>query len=705
MQNSQVFRELEFDKIRILLSSHCKSEKAKSKSLNIHPFDTQERANKEFLILQEIQAIYADDQLSIPHSDPANIDHALKVLNIENGVLTVDEVVKILKLCWSTKELVQFSKKNQEHFPNIYESCSHIDRFQQVIKVISKVVGKDFKIIDNATAELKKIRNKIDRITSDLQKNFNQVLAQYRKLGLLHETQETYFENKRLLVATSIDKSKIQGKIRGSSSKGNLAYIEPAQNIELNKLLAKVQLEESNEIYRILSDMSDQLRSEKKNLAAFERLLIRFDLYNGKIRLALSYNGIIPKAKSKGNLFWRDAKHPLLLLKEDGQNVVGQDIEMHEKQRFLVISGPNAGGKSITLKTVGIIQLMYQSGLLVPMHIDSEMGWFEDVYTDIGDNQSIENQLSTYSSRLSRMKDYLQNAKETTLLLLDEFGSGSDPELGGALAEVFYEELYGRGCFAVINTHYANIKVLTSKLDEAINACMLFDTKSLKPTYKLTIGQPGSSFTFEVAENNGIAKEILLRAKEKVSQNKLLLDDLSSQLQNEKSSYSKANKLQLKALRESKIAQNKYEKKLEELYNKANQQHRYFEQQSKFQRLGKKIYDLIGKYLKEENNKQLNQEVKKLVAIEKRRSSEKNNAPELEKGLQAPNIPRQPQKMIKTKKSMDIKPKHFKIGDRVRIQGYSKTGVIVSIEGKKINIKMGNFSIQSTLSKIESGND
>jgi DNA mismatch repair protein MutS2 len=691
-------QELEFDKIRLELAKYCKSEKAKEKAAKIKPFTELSIVESEFSVLKEIQLIYEDKELSLPQADPANIDHALKVLAIENGVLTVDEVVKVLKLCWSTREMVQFAKRNQDKFPNLFENCKHIDRFQNVIKLISNVLDKNLKISDSATVELKKIRTKKNRLLDDIQKNFNSTLSNYRKAGLLHETLETFIDQRRLLVIPSTNKGKVSGRIRGGSAKGNLSYVEPSQNIELNELLEKTLIDESNEVYLILQDLSSHLRDERKNLEAFERLLVRYDLYHGKVRLAHQYGGVIPKLSNKQILFWRAAKHPLLLLKMGADQVVGQEIELHAQQRILVVSGPNAGGKSITLKTVGLLQLMFQSGLLVPTHVDSEFGWFGSIYSDIGDHQSIENQLSTYSAKLERMRLFLEGVNYQSLVLLDEFGSGSDPELGGALAEVFFEELYNSGCTAVINTHYANIKVITANLPEAINGSMLFDTDKLEPKYKLSIGQPGSSFTFEVAKMRKISSELIDRAKEKVSANKLLLDDLTLKLQSEQSDLSKAQKLHRQAHREAEVLKGTFEQKLQELYEKAQQQHKYFEQQGKYQRLGKKIFELIKKYQQEENNKNLNQEVKKLVAIEKKRVIDKKDtlnkitAPKIEKPKKVGSSHKKNPKVASTKP--------VKIGQLVKIHGYDKAGTLKSIDGKKVVVQLGRLEIQSTIEKI-----
>ena len=703
--DEQTIRDLEFDIVRGFLADQCKSEKAKINAVRIKPFSALSDVRKEFAILAEIQAVYENDEISFPHSSSEDIDHALKVLRVENGVLTVEELVRVFQLCLGTENLVKFAKKYREEYPKVWEACGHIDRVQDVIKLIKSVLNKNMEIDDKASKELYAIRSQIKSSKIEIDKNFNRALRQYKQDDVLDSTEETFLDNRRLLVVVSAHKRKVKGKIHGVSGKGNLSYVEPGVNINLNKKLDKLIIEQSNEIFKILQEITFLLRAEKKNLQAFERLLIRFDLYNAKVRFAASYKGILPKINNTSKMYWEEAYHPVLLLKNKalGLNTIGQNFELKKEQRFLVISGPNAGGKSITLKTVGLLQLMFQSGLFIPVKDVSEFCWFDTVLSDIGDNQSIENQLSTYSYRLSRMKLFLDKINQNTLVLLDEFGSGSDPELGGALAEVFYEELYDRNCFAVINTHYTNIKILTSKKEEAINAFMLFDTRELKPLYKLSVGQPGSSFTFEVAKLNGIGSDLIERAQNKVSDLKINLDNLALDLQKEKSKFNKANKLQNKTTQESKKLIHQYDEKLRDLFEKSNQQHRYYEQQGKFLKVGKKIFDLIGKHKGDETNKELNEAVKKFVAIEKKRALEVKKAPVLDKQLKPPKIEKPKKKKIEPTQELE-KPKSTKpleIGSRVRIPGHTKTGVVQSLKGKQAEVLVGNFNVRIKVTDLE----
>lgn len=704
--------DLEFDSICGLLAKFCKSTKAKELTRNLKFFENADSLKKELNLLAEIQEIQADGILKFPHPNSEDIDGALNLLRVENGVLILDELLKIFSLCLGTKELIKFSKENRVAAPLIYEACSHINSIDEVLNVIKEVLDeKNLDIKDKASKELFEVRNKLRSNKLAINKNFEKALVHYRNEGFLGETEETFLDNRRLLTVTSAYKKRVKGRLVGISSKGIVSYIEPESNIQLNRNQEQLRIEEKHELYLIFEKITLQLRSQRSNLKAFQRLLVRFDVFNAKVKFAELYDGIIPKINDNRKLYWENATHPLLKIKntELGLPTMGQNIELDDETRFLVISGPNAGGKSITLKTVGLVQMMFQSGLFLPLGSNSQCCWFENVYSDIGDNQSIENQLSTYSYRIKRMKFFLEMANENTLLLLDEFGSGSDPELGGALAEVFYEELYERKTFAVITTHYTNIKILTAALPHAVNACMLFDTKKLKPLYELSVGQPGSSFTFEVAQHNGITHEILGKAKQKVSESKIKIDELTTELQKEKSRFKKINHEQNVAKSDARSRITEYDKKLMTLASKQSTQIQYFEQQNKFVNMGKKIYELIKKHKNDKTNKSLNEAVKKIVGIEKSKLVTQNKSVVFDKNLKAPKLTEVKTEMEQVKKmekelimeTKEAPKKPIKVGDRVRLKNQTKPGEVMEIKGNKVSVMMGNFTFNTTLKEVE----
>lgn len=711
--DQQSSKDLEFDIVCQILSTYCKSQKAKKNALNLQFFASPDFLKSELDLLQEIQSIHNDPRISFPHPNAEDIDNALQILRIENGVLILQELLNVYALCKGTKELIDFAKTNQNESPLVYEVCSHITGITDVLKIITEVLDlKKLDIKDNATPRLFELRRRQKHNRGEINKNFERALRSCKQDDLLGESEETFAENRRLLAVLSQYKKRVPGKMYGISAKGTFTYIEPQANVQLNKEQEQLRIDESNEVFMILEKVTYQLRSEKNHLKAFQRLLVRFDLLNAKVLFANSYNGIRPALNKVKKMHWRDAKHPLLFIKnaDAGLPTIGQEIELSDKNRFLVISGPNAGGKSITLKTVGLLQMMFQCGLFLPVHPDSSCCWFNQVLSDIGDNQSIENQLSTYSYRLNRMNHFLQYADNNTLLLLDEFGSGSDPELGGALAEIFYEELYAKLTYAVITTHYTNIKILTASLEQATNACMLFDTKKLTPLYQLSIGQPGSSFTFEVARHNGIPSEIIEKAKEKVSEQKLKVDALTVALQKEKSRFKKINTEQYKSQNKAERASREYKQKLDKLQEKSDRLNLYIEQQNKFVTVGRKFFEILGKFKKHKTQKATLEALKKLASIEKSKILEQEKPVVLEKNLKSPEIPKNKEvikkptpeeiEAVKTKAKEDLK-KSLKIGDKVKLKNQSKAGVLMEISGNKLTVQLGNFIIKTSLSEIE----
>ena len=399
-----------------------------------------------------------------------------------------------------------------------------------------------------------------------------------------------------------------------------------------------------------------------------------------RARLASKLEGSLPQIRKKPGLHLLSAFHPLLQLtnKLAGKETLPQHVELHRKQRMLVISGPNAGGKSITMKTVGLLQMMIQSGLLVPCHNASEVGIFSSILPDIGDHQSIENQLSTYSYRLGRMRHFLNVASANSLLLLDEFGTGSDPELGGALAEVFFEELYGKGAFGVITTHYANIKTRAAKLPEAFNGSMLFNRESLAPMYQLEVGQPGSSFTFEVAEINGIAAKLINRAKGKLDKRRVELDGLLGDLHKEKSKLAKLTNKQLRAELEAEKATAEAERLKDAMEEKERNLNTQFDALNTARVRSTKLTQFVDRFESGKPNKALLEEIKTYLAKEKARQEEQTK-----RGTS------------KSKSSGKRRPNHqsdkIVVGSLVRLRTGQERGDVIEVKGDMVTVMFGAF--------------
>jgi DNA mismatch repair protein MutS2 len=497
-----------------------------------------------------------------------------------------------------------------------------------------------------------------------------------------------------VLAIYSTHKRKIPGVVAGSSKTGSLTYIEPEINIQLNFEVESLMDDERQEIRRILLQLTNSIRHRLPLIKEYQRLLTEFDFIQAKAKLALELDATLPEICEETQIDLIKAYHPVLLLnnRKLKRQTFPQSLRMDKFSRMLVISGPNAGGKSITMKTIGLLQVMLQSGLLVPVAENSKMSFFHSVLTDIGDNQSIENQLSTYSYRLKRMKFFLDVANRKTLVLLDEFGTGSDPDLGGALAEVFFEELYNKKAFGVITTHYGNIKLKAAQLRNAVNGCMLFNTETLEPTYKLSIGQPGSSFTFEVAEINGIPMKLIETAKTKLSESKVHLDELLSSLQEEKNRFEmlsqtadEAGQLASKTIRD-------FESKKEKFEDRLQRQQETIERNNKYLNHGKRMAQFIESWNLKAKNKELLDELKKYVVVEKTKIDEERKQKSIQKKIS--------QKGQEKEKKLAHRER-IKVGSLVRMANTKQTGTVLEIENGQAIVAFGVFKTKLDLGKLE----
>jgi DNA mismatch repair protein MutS2 len=571
---------------------------------------------------------------------------------------------------------------------------SDIEKSTYIPERVLQVFDNKWKVRDDASPELKSIRDGIVIVRRNIAKNFAKVMRELSGKGFLGDTGEAYLNERKVLAVYSTHKRKVPGLVISSSKTGSLTYIEPEVNIQLNFELESLMDDERNEIRRILKELTQSIRHELPAIRNYQRCLTEFDFIQAKARMAADIDAILPEIEDEPVIDLRKAYHPLLMLqnRRAGRATFPQSLRMDRDSRMLVISGPNAGGKSITLKTVGLLQVMLQSGLLVPVAPGSKMSFFHAVLTDIGDNQSIENQLSTYSYRLKRMKHFLDVANRRSLVLLDEFGTGSDPDLGGALAEVFFEELYNRKSFGVITTHYGNIKLKAAQLRNARNGCMLFNTQTLEPTYQLSIGQPGSSFTFEVAEINGIPKELIEAAKKKMSKQKVQMDEMLASLQDEKSKYQLLTQSAQSAGELASNAITEYEKKRERMEEKLQKQQDTMERNNKYLNHGRKLVQYIESYNLRTKNKELLDEVKKYLAMEKTKIEDARKQKSIQKSIV---------KQREEKKAKDRRTEAIKVGSTVRLENTKQTGKVIEMDKGQAVVAIGVFKTKVDLGKLE----
>jgi len=616
--------DLEFGTILRRIASYCNSDLGREAVQQIEPISNTVILLEQLHQTNEYLASFENEN-RIPNHHFEAITKEIHTLNIADSYLESASFLRIASLSKTIHIVLHFLKKFKEYYPELFQVSSAIENTSMITESISKVITNFGEVADNATAELKTIRKEIHTVRGQIGASFTKVLQHYTKHDFLDDIRESVVDNQRVLAVQAMHRRKVKGTILGTSKTGSIVFIVPEATLKFHRELQNLEYEEKQEIIRILKILTNDIRPFSGLLNQYQDYAIHLDCISAKANYALKIQAILPKISSHKKVFLRDAYHPILV--EDNQKrgieTVPQTLELNDKQQIIVISGPNAGGKSITLKTIGLLQVMLQSGILIPVHERSEVYFFERILTDIGDNQSIENQLSTYSYRLKNMRSFLQKCNDKTLFLIDEFGTGSDPELGGALAEIFLEEFYAHNAFGVITTHYSNLKVLASELENVTNANMQFDEKTLEPSFKLFIGQAGSSFTFEVAQKNGIPFRLINRAKKKVVRSKIRLDKTISKLQKERNKLQRTSEnLESEQDKVKQHSDNLSEAELKVQQKLANFQDLYDNNQ-KILTIGRKVKEFSNHYFQTNNKKKLLADFMKWILIEKNKQAKK----------------------------------------------------------------------------------
>ena len=708
----KTLQDLQFPTVLETISAICNTDIGKQKALEITPFKDKETLMQALMQTSEYVSSFQNNN-AIPNHGFDAITHEIKFLAIEDSFLEVGSFRKIATISSTVNFLLSFLRKFEDYYPNINARASQVELTKEIITMVDEVVDKYGEIKDNASPDLLNIRRSMNAVRGKVNQSFGTALTQYNALGYLDDIKESFVQNRRVLAVLAMYRRKVKGSILGSSKTGSIAYIEPEATLQYSRELSNLEYEEKEEITRILKQLSNYIRPYLPLLIKYQDFLSDIDVIAAKAKYANKINGILPTITEERRLYFRDAFHPILYLNNKQKNEIThpQTIELSQESRIIVISGPNAGGKTISLKTVGLLQLMLQSGMLIPVLERSETFLFDRILTDIGDNQSIENHLSTYSYRLKNMNYFLKKCNRKTMFLIDEFGTGSDPELGGALAEIFLEEFYHREAFGIITTHYSNLKILANELPFATNANMLFDEKSLEPMYKLALGQAGSSFTFEVALKNGIPFSLINRAKKKIEVGKVRFDKTIATLQKERSKMEKTSQ----TLKEEETKAREEGKKMETINVKIKQKlesyQELYDSNQKTIYIGQKIEDISEKYFNNKNKKELLGEFLKIIEIEnskRKKATTKETKALIEKKKEViQEVTFQVEEIRKEKKEKKLKvvvekPKPIlKVGDRVRMFDGKAVGTIDSIEKNKVTVNYGVFTSKVSLEALE----
>ena len=705
--------DLEFTTVLQQLSQLAITSMGKESCLCLQPFENEQELILQLESVSEFTASFANEN-RIPNHGFDDLTSEINLLKIENSVLELEGFRRIAAASDIINILLKFFKKFKEYYPRLFEQSTDIEITKDLILAINNVIDRFGEVRNDASPELFQIRKSIQTVRSKIGQSFQRALSQYTTADYLDDIKESVVENRRVLAVKAMHRRKVKGAIMGSSKTGSIVYIEPETTLQHTRELNNLQFEETDEIKRILLALTQYLQPYRPLLIQYQKYLILIDTYHARAKYAESTNSILPKINSNRELTLVNAFHPLLYLsnKKEGKTTFPQDIILTKEQRIIVISGPNAGGKSITLKTVGLLQLMLQTGMLIPVHEQSTVCFFDQIITDIGDNQSIENHLSTYSYRLKNMKYFIRKCNKNTLFLIDEFGTGSDPELGGALAESFLEEFYNREAYGIITTHYSNLKVLANELPNMSNANMQFDNRTLEPIFNLILGEAGSSFTFEVAQKNGIPYSLINRAKKKIERGKVRFDATIAKLQKERSQMTKTGdslrKQESKAIEEN----NRLEVLNKKIKEKLIGYQELFDHNQRMIVLGNKVNEVADRYFDNGKKRPLVADLLRLVEGEnskrkKKSSSEKKKDKEVKEKANAEAnkamvIIRKEKKKKKKAAPVPVKVKvNFKLGDQVRLFDGKAVGTIDSIEKEKAIVNYGMFTTQVRLEALD----
>ena len=708
----KTLEDLEFPVVLQQVATRCNTDKGKMAALEIIPYDSLQSMEDSLGVTSEYLASFSNEN-RIPNHGFEEVDGELKLLGIENTMLEIDGFRRIHHIVTTFNTHKKFFKKFKEYYPLLFGRTMMLEENKEIPKWIDEVIDRFGEVRENASPELRNIRRAMQEARSKINQSFASALQKYLASEFLDEIRESVVENRRVLAVKAMYRRKIKGNVLGSSKTGSIVFIEPEAVMRHSRQLKDLEYDELEEINRILKQLTDIIRPLRSLIKSYQDFLVETDLTAAKAKYARDINALKPEINRDRELYLRDAFHPLLYIsnKQQGEKTWPQTIHLNPENRIIVISGPNAGGKSITLKTIGLLQIMVQSGLLIPVHERSTICLFDKILSDIGDNQSIENHLSTYSYRLKNMNGFLKKCDDQTLFLIDEFGTGSDPELGGALAEIFLEVFYEKGSYGVITTHYANLKLLADELPFASNANMLFDSRTLQPRFKLEMGQPGSSFTFEVAQQNGIPYSLINRAKKKVERGKVRFDATIAKMQKERSKMAKTGS----RLQEEESKAREEAKKLETLNakikHKLENYQELYDHNQRMIRLGDKVNTVAERYFSDNKKRVLVSELLRIVETENSKRKKKTAKTSREERTKKIKVEQELQKEIKSirkrkkvekSKPQKAKPRpNFKIGDRVRMIDGRAVGSIDSLEKNKAVVNYGIFTTNVSVDQLE----
>jgi DNA mismatch repair protein MutS2 len=686
-----VLQKLEFDKVIELLENEAVTPMGAAELRSLLPDTSFTRID---LRLREVRdwklALEKNDR--IPLSAFTDIAEDLDLLKVEGYTLQSESFQGILKVLLNMRDLYRFFSGGvkREIYPKVFDHLRPLSYDEGLSKAIMSVFDEKGDVRPDASPDLLRIRREQVSKMRELDTRFRQLVSEYRTKGWLADSPESFRNNRRVLTVPAEHKRKIRGIIHDESDTGKTAFIEPDAIIEINNDLFDLEIEERREIFRILKGLSDTIRPYSGLLHQYLKVLIQYDVIQAKARVAMSMRANMPILKEKPVFHVRKAYHPLLYLKNKplGRKTIPFDLKLNAENHILILSGPNAGGKSVAMKSVGLLQIMVQCGLLVPSHELSEYGIFKQFFADIGDQQSLDDDLSTYSSRLKNAKVFVEKATPETFVLIDEMGSGTDPKPGGSLAEAVLRQLHRKGVYSVITTHYSNLKVFAFRNPGILNGNMHFDKDTLSPTYELKVGRPGSSYAFEIATKSGLPRDLIEYARKRTG-SETAVDDILIELQREK-----------QELEEKLYTATQREQQLDKLIKTYDSMHHDLELGRKRLKMEQREFELRQAANASREMEQVIREIKESKNLERAQQVQSELRQErVQKAIQVDDLSAEVIRLEEQNQpSASARP--MAEGDYVRLRAGGATGRIEHLKGQKATISMGSINVVAHLKDL-----
>ncbi|WP_296699123.1 Smr/MutS family protein [Algoriphagus sp.] len=683
---SNLEQKINFVKVKELLKEECTSPLGMSYVDKVSFSSDYNLVKKLLDQTKEFYEILFSGE-SFPSSNFTNLHPYLEKAKLEGAHLDQEDFHEVKLSLHTLRGCISFFQKFGELYPTLSQLLGLlIDLDLGLLKSIEQVIDEKGQIRSNASRDLQLIRNQIIFEEGRLRKVMERIFKEARAKGLTPEDSGMTIRGGRMVIPIAAEnKRKLRGFIHDESSTGQTVFMEPEEALDINNEIRDLEYMERREIVKILTQLTDKLRPAIPVLRKATSYLGLMDFIRAKAKFAQKTDSVKPEITKERQLTWTKARHPILemALKTQGKKIIPIDVKLGGHERLLVISGPNAGGKSVTLKTVALLQYMLQCGLLIPVQPDSKSSLFDNFFIDIGDEQNLENDLSTYSSHLMSMKNFTQFSNRKTILFIDEFGTGTEPQFGGAIAESILLALNKLGAFGIVTTHYGNLKQIANKNQGLVNGAMRYDVDKLEPMYQLEIGKPGSSFALEIASKIGISKEILQYAKDHIGEERVRYDRLLTQLENEKNQYTSL-------LADAKAKERLLKTRLKE-YNELKET----------LELNKKRYIQEAKQEAKNLLDQTNKKIESTIRQIKEDKADKESTKKLRKELEEFKEIVKPEKLAVKDPEVVVVGGKIAEGDWVRLKDNGAIAQVLQLKNKEVEISIGELKSNVKLSRLE----